>query len=573
METLDLNNKQNGQKLQATEWNTLVNTINQMIEVLNQSGTAITKLSQLTNDAGFITLNDVPEGRSAYQIAIDNGFNGTVEEWIESLKGADGTMSFEDLTEEQRESLVGETGPAGPSAYQSYLNTTTDNPKLSEADWIASLHGQDGAVGPQGPTGQSGITPYIDPVTKHWMIGESDTNVLAEGQAGITPHIESGYWFIGSINTEIKAQGSDGKSTYEVYCETVPEGQTPMTQSEWLNSLKGPTGPDGIPGEKGEKGDKGDKGDKGEKGDTGEGFQIYKTYLTIQEMDNDAANVQEGKFVMIASSVEDEDNSKLYVKNTQGGFTYINDLSGAQGIKGENGITPHIGDNGHWFIGDTDTNVIAQGQNGISPELPQFKTINGKEITGEGDITINGGSEQVQANWNESDNTQPSYIQNKPTIPEWALQENKPVYTAAELGVITYRSANWESEYTCEYNHDTIPNSNMIATIVVDDIIGEELIWTGKSPIFYILINRSGFRFPIKIEYVGKDNSTQYCKISGSITMESKSAWKIENPILNSGIYNEYFVKISNSLLIRDYKKLNVDYSYDEPTSTLNINQ
>ena len=37
------------------------------------------------------------DGKSAYQIALDNGFVGTEEEWLESLKGKDGTIT---ITEE-----------------------------------------------------------------------------------------------------------------------------------------------------------------------------------------------------------------------------------------------------------------------------------------------------------------------------------------------------------------------------------------------------------------------------------------------------------------------------------------
>lgn len=33
-----------------------------------------------------------------------------------------------------------------------------------------------------------------------------------------------------------------GKSAYDLYCENVPEGQTPMTLQEWLDSLRGPRG-------------------------------------------------------------------------------------------------------------------------------------------------------------------------------------------------------------------------------------------------------------------------------------------------------------------------------------------
>lgn len=35
---------------------------------------------------------------------------------------------------------------------------------------------------------------------------------------------------------------------------------------------------------------------------------------------------------------------------------------GEQGLDGKNGITPHIGDNGNWFIGETDTEMPSQGE-------------------------------------------------------------------------------------------------------------------------------------------------------------------------------------------------------------------
>ena len=35
--------------------------------------------------------------------------------------------------------------------------------------------------------------------------------------------------------------------------------------------------------------------------------------------------------------------------------------AGTQGPQGENGVTPHIGENGNWYIGDTDTGVAADG--------------------------------------------------------------------------------------------------------------------------------------------------------------------------------------------------------------------
>jgi hypothetical protein len=42
------------------------------------------------------------------------------------------------------------------------------------------------------------------------------------------------------------------------------------------------------------------------------------------------------------------------------------ELKGQDGVSGADGITPHIGDNGNWFIGKTDTNKPSQGTNGVN---------------------------------------------------------------------------------------------------------------------------------------------------------------------------------------------------------------
>lgn len=61
------------------------------------------------------------DGKSAYQIAVDNGFTGTQEQWLASL--------------------VGQSGTNGKSAYQ----IAVDNGFVgTESEWIASLSGSDG---------------------------------------------------------------------------------------------------------------------------------------------------------------------------------------------------------------------------------------------------------------------------------------------------------------------------------------------------------------------------------------------------------------------------------------------
>ena len=78
----------------------------------------------------------------------------------------------------------------------------------------------------------------------------------------------------------------------------------------------------------------------GSKGDTGKGFSITRTYQSVAAMNNDYANsaVKVGDFVLIdTGNVEDADNAKWYVK-TENGFSYLGDLSGSQGVRG-NGIS------------------------------------------------------------------------------------------------------------------------------------------------------------------------------------------------------------------------------------------
>lgn len=84
------------------------------------------------------------------------------------------------------------------------------------------------------------------------------------------------------------------------------------------------------------KGDQGIQGVQGIQGPAGKDFSIYKTYDSIEDMNNDKDNIPENEFILIASNIEDEDNAKLYVK-TEDELVFLTDLSGAQGIKGEKG--------------------------------------------------------------------------------------------------------------------------------------------------------------------------------------------------------------------------------------------
>lgn len=140
-------------------------------------------------------------------------------------------------------------------------------------------------------------------------------------------HIEEGIYQLSLVKPEQGPAGKDGVTPQFQVAEDYIQVSTDNGAS-WSNlvPLASITGP---------------------QGETGKAFSIYKTYPSVEAMNEDAANVPEGSFVLIASTEGDPDNAKLYVKATDT-FTYLSDLSGAQGIQGEPGkngapgITPVI---------------------------------------------------------------------------------------------------------------------------------------------------------------------------------------------------------------------------------------
>lgn len=81
-------------------------------------------------------------GESIYDIAVRRGFVGTEQAYLDSQKGEDGKSAYElakeeDFTGTLTDYLASLKGKDGKDAYQLYLETTTDNPKMTEAQYAA----------------------------------------------------------------------------------------------------------------------------------------------------------------------------------------------------------------------------------------------------------------------------------------------------------------------------------------------------------------------------------------------------------------------------------------------------
>ena len=131
---------------------------------------------------------DGADGKSAYQIAVEKGFEGDETAWLASLKGEKGA-----------DGVVGKNGVDGKSAYQIAVEKGFEG---DETTWLASLKGADGVIGKDGAQGEQG------PVGEQGPKGDP-------GEAGpkgdIGPQGPQGEKGIFDITQQYESLGTDAK--------------------------------------------------------------------------------------------------------------------------------------------------------------------------------------------------------------------------------------------------------------------------------------------------------------------------------------------------------------------------
>lgn len=135
-------------------------------------------------------------GKSAYEVAVQQGFVGTVTQWLASLRGG--------------------TGTPGQSAYQLAVAGGFSG---TQAQWLASLKGETS-------TGAPGKSAYELAVAAGFVGNQAAWLASLKGTDGED------------------AQGTPGASAYEVALANGFVG----SQAQWLASLKGGDGDDGDDG-------------------------------------------------------------------------------------------------------------------------------------------------------------------------------------------------------------------------------------------------------------------------------------------------------------------------------------
>ena len=249
------------------------------------------------------------QGLSAYQVAVQHGFEGTEDEWLISLKGEKGETGPQGLQGEKGE--PGIQGPVGPKGEQGEQG-------------IQGIQGPQGEPGPQGPKGDTGSGLNIK--------GEldSESRLPQEGVSGDAWLISGNlYVYVGENgNVESNPKWSNVGS---IQGPAGPQGPVGSKGEQGEPGPKGEPGADGIPGAQGPKGDPGEKGEKGDPGsDASVTKQNVEAVLTgdITSHNHDSRYISKSNASTYTPTADYHPATKKYVDDTVAAVDVTEQISG-----------------------------------------------------------------------------------------------------------------------------------------------------------------------------------------------------------------------------------------------------
>ena len=286
----------------------------------------------------------IQDGKSAYELAVEHGFKGTEQEWIESLRGKDGYTPVKGV-----DYFDGKDGYTPIKGFDYFDGKNGEQgPKGDKGD-----KGEQGDPGAKGEPGKDGYTPQkgID-----YFDGKDGVN-------GYTP-VKNKDYFDGKDGTN----GADGVGISSSLINSSGELIITYTNGRTVNlgvviGTKGEKGDKGDQGEQGLQGAKGDKGDKGETGATG---------ADGQDGDNG---------VGIETIVVENGNLKVTLTNkTTLNLGNIKGDKGDTGLQGAKGDKGDVGSDGKTPIKGTDYFTEADKAEMVSSVITALPKYNGEVI-------------------------------------------------------------------------------------------------------------------------------------------------------------------------------------------------
>ena len=261
------------------------------------------------------------QGLSAYQVAVQHGFEGTEDEWLISLKGEKGETGPKGDKGDTGEK--GATGERGPQGLQGERGLQGDRGEKGEQG-IQGIQGPQGEPGPQGPKGDTGSGLNIK--------GEldSESQLPQEGVSGDAWLISGNlYVYVGENgNIESNPKWSNVGS---IQGPAGPQGPVGSKGERGEPGPKGEPGADGAPGAQGPKGDPGQKGEKGDPGsDASVTKQNVEAVLTgdITSHNHDSRYISKSNTSTYTPTADYHPATKKYVDDTVAAVDVTEQISG-----------------------------------------------------------------------------------------------------------------------------------------------------------------------------------------------------------------------------------------------------
>ena len=160
---------------------------------------------------------DGKDGLSAYELAVENGFTGTLAEWLASLKGKDGENGVD-----------GKNGVNGSDGKSAYIIAMEHGFVGTETEWLESLRGADGKDGlpgkdgKNGVDGKDGITPDMSSYATKTDIAELQKQIESISGISYISVFESGSDTLQKYGDSIYTYYNDGYRSLAGFAESYP---------------------------------------------------------------------------------------------------------------------------------------------------------------------------------------------------------------------------------------------------------------------------------------------------------------------------------------------------------------
>ena len=160
---------------------------------------------------------DGKDGLSAYELAVENGFTGTLAEWLAFLKGKDGENGVD-----------GKNGVNGSDGKSAYIIAVEHGFVGTETEWLESLRGADGKDGlpgkdgKNGVDGKDGITPDMSSYATKTDIADLQKQIESISGISYISVFESGSDALQKYGNSVYTYYNDGYRSLAGFAESYP---------------------------------------------------------------------------------------------------------------------------------------------------------------------------------------------------------------------------------------------------------------------------------------------------------------------------------------------------------------